>query len=116
MEIKRNNMKSINFKKYEMMPLTIEKLKDTKFDGKHPNEFNVGFKITNTVIDIKQSIINGCLFVDYEEDKWFHTSEIKKQEEYEGYDLLYTLNSIYKVTPNFISIPGVQEKHSLTVK
>jgi len=27
--------------------------------------------------------------------------------------LLHTLNSVYKVTPIFTSIPGVQEKYSM---
>jgi len=53
------------------------------------------------------------LFVHDGPDRWFHTSNVKRQEEYEEYDLLYTLNSVYKVTPNFT---GVQEKQSLTVK
>jgi hypothetical protein len=58
----------------------------------------------------------ALLAVDDGPDRWFHTSEVQKQEECEGYDLLHTLNSIYKVTPNFTSIPGVQEKHSLTIE
>jgi len=110
------NINGINFNKYAMTPLTIEKLEDTKFNNEHPNGFNTGFKINNAVIDIELSNANCCLFVDYESDKLYHTSEVQKQEECEGYDLLHTLNSIYKVTPNFISIPGVQEKYSLTLK
>jgi hypothetical protein len=53
------------------------------------------------------------LFVNYGDGKWFHTSEVQKQEEHEGYDLIYTLNSVYKVTPIFSAIPGVQEKYSI---
>jgi hypothetical protein len=26
------------------------------------------------------------------------------------------MNSVYKLTPNFIAIPGVQEKYSLTLE
>jgi hypothetical protein len=53
------------------------------------------------------------LFVNDGPDRWFHTSQVQKQEEHEGYDLLYTLNSVYKVTPIFSAIPGVQEKYSI---
>ena len=106
-------MENINFKKYEMMSLTIEKLEDTKFEGNHPNGYDTGFKIKNAVINLDTSNEHCILFVHDGPDRWFHTSKVQKQEEYEEYDLLYTLNSVYKVTPNFT---GVQEKHSLTVK
>ena len=117
--IKRNNMENINginFKKYEMTSLTVEKLKDTKFKGEHPNGYDAGFKIKNAVINLRLSNESCVLFVDDGPDRWFHTSEVQKQEECEGYDLLHTLNSVYKVTPNFTSIPGTKEKHSLTIK
>jgi len=110
------NINGINFKKYEMTSLTVEKLKDTKFNGKHPNGYDAGFKIKNAVINLRLSNESCVLFVDDGPDRWFHTSEVQKQEECEGYDLLHTLNSIYKVTPNFTAIPGVQEKYSLTIE
>jgi hypothetical protein len=110
------NINGINFKKYAMTSLTVEKLEDTKFNGEHPNGYDSGFKIKNTTINLRLSNESCALFVDDGPDRWFHTSEVQKQEECEGYDLLHTLNSIYKVTPNFISIPGVQKKYSLTLK
>ena len=110
------NINGINFKKYAMTSLTVEKLEDTKFNGNHPNGYDAGFKIKNAVINLRLSNESCVLFVDDGWDGWFHTSEVQKQEECEGYDLLHTLNSIYKVTPNFISIPGVQEKYSLTLE
>ena len=97
------NINGINFKKYAMTSLTVEKLEDT-------------FKIKNAVINLDTSNEYCILFVHDGPDRWFHTSKVQKQEEYEGYDLLYTLNSVYKITPNFTAITGVQEKHSLTVK
>ena len=116
MENNMENKNGINFKKYSMTSLTVEKLEDTKFKGSHPNGYNTGYIIKNAIIDIGRSNKFCVLFVNYGYSEWFHTSEVQKQEEYEGYDLLYTLNSVYKVTPNFTAITGVQEKHSLTVK
>ena len=115
MENNMENKNGINFKKYAMTSLTVEKLEDTKFEGSHPNGYNTGYIIKNAIIDIGRSNRFCVLFVNYGYSEWFHTSEVQKQEEYEGYDLLYTLNSVYKVTPNFTAITGVQEKHSLTV-
>ena len=116
MENNMENKNGINFKKYAMISLTVEKLEDTKFEGSHPNGYNTGYIIKDAIIDIGRSNKFCVLFVNYGYSEWFHTSEVQKQEEYEGYDLLYTLNSVYKVTPNFTAITGVQEKHSLTVK
>ena len=116
MENNMENKNGINFKKYAMTSLTVEKLEDTKFEGSHPNGYNTGYIIKNAIIDIGRSNKFCVLFVNYGYSEWFHTSEVQKQEEHEGYDLLYTLNSVYKVTPNFTAITGVQEKHSLTVK
>lgn len=109
------NINNINFKKYENMSIKVEKVEDIKFEGNHPNGYNPGFKIDGCLINSKLSNQHCALFVDYGH-RWFHTSEVRKQEECEGYDLLHTLNSIYKVTPNFIAIPGVQEKYSLTIE
>ena len=110
------NINGINFKKYVMTSLTVEKLEDTKFNGEHPNGYDSGFKIKNATIDLRLSNESCVLFVHDGPDRWFCTSEVQKQEECEGYDLLHTLNSIYKVTPNFTAIPGVQEKYSLTLE
>jgi len=97
------------------MSFKLEKLEDTEFDDDHPNVINVGFAINEANIDLKLSN-KLCALVVYEKpDRLFHTSEIRKQKECKGYDLLYTLNSIYKITPNFTAIPGVQEKYSLTL-
>ena len=100
------NKNGINFKKYSMTSLTVEKLEDTKFEGSHPNGYNTGYIIKNAIIDINRSNKFCVLFVNYGFSEWFHTSEVQKQEECEGYDLLYTLNSVYKVTPNFTAISG----------
>ena len=108
-------MNNINFEKYAHMSFKLEKIEDTKFEGNHPNGYNTGFRVNDATINLKASNELGALFVHDGPDRWFHTSEVQKQEEHEGYDLLYTLNSIYKITPNFVAIPGVQEKHSVTL-
>ena len=110
-----NNINNINFKKYTHMSFQLEKIEDIKFNNEHPNGYNTGFKIKNATVNLDLSNQHCCLFVHDGPDRWFHTSEVRKQEEHEGYDLLHTLNSIYKVTPNFTAIPGVQEKHSVTI-
>ena len=109
------NINNINFDKYKHTPIKVEKVEDTKFDGKHPNGYNPGFKIDGCGINLEYSNKVCALFVNYG-DRWFCTSEVQKQEEFEGYDLLHTLNSVYKVTPIFTAIPGVQEKYSLTLE
>ena len=106
------NINNIDFAKYANIPLKVEKVEDTKFDNNHPNGYNPGFKIDGCGINLTRSNQYCCLFVNYG-DRWFHTSEVQKQEQHEGYDLLYTMNSIYKVTPIFSAIPGVQEKYSI---
>jgi hypothetical protein len=109
------NLNNIDFAKYANIPLKVEKVEDTKFDNNHPNGYNPGFKIDGCGINLTRSNQYCCLFVNYG-DKWFHTSEVQKQEQHEGYDLLYTMNSIYKVTPIFSAIPGAQEKYSVNLK
>jgi hypothetical protein len=108
----KDNKQQINFGKYIHTPLKVEKIEDTKFDNNHPNGYNPGFVIDECEINLIISNQYCCLFVNYG-DKWFHTSEVQRQEEFEGYDLLHTLNSVYKVTPIFTAIPGVQEKYSV---
>jgi len=112
---KATNKNNINFDKYQHLPIKVEKVEDTQFDGKHPNGYNPGFKIDGCSVNLYLSNQHCCLFVDYG-NLWFHTSEVQKQEEFEGYDLLHTLNSVYKVTPIFTAIPGVQKKYSLTLE
>ena len=104
----------INFYKYLDTVVTIEKLEDVKFEGNHPNGYNVGFKQSNARVNIEASYKYGALFINYYPDNWFHTSHVLRIEEYEGYDLVYTLNSVYKITPQFNSIPGTEKKYSLS--
>lgn len=112
--MKNNN--NINFDKYVNMSFKLEKIEDTKFEGSHPNGYNTGYRIKDATINLDSSNKFCALFVHDGPDRWFHTSEVQKQEECEGYDLLYTLNSVYKVTPNFTAIPGTKEKYSLAIK
>jgi hypothetical protein len=91
-------------------------MEDLKFDGMHPNGFNPGFKLENTTINLTLSTEYQALFAESNDGKWFHTSEVQRQEEHEGYDLLYTLNSVYKITPNLNGITGEQEKYSMSIR
>lgn len=102
------------FKKYLGIELQLEKLEDTVFNGEHPNGFNPGH-VERGVLNLELSENHRCFFITKGE-RYFHTSEIRKIEEKEGYDLVHTLNSVYKVTPVFASIPGVQEKYSVKVE
>jgi hypothetical protein len=106
----------IKFHKYALTSFDLEKMEDLKFDGEHPNGFNPGYKIKGATINLELSIKYQALFVHDGPDRWFHTSTVERQEECEGYDLLYTLNSVYKVTPNIPGISGVQEKHIVTIQ
>lgn len=102
----------INFDKYEGVTVRLTKLKDTKFDGKHPNHINEGY-VKEGVINVEKSNEHQC-FLMIKGDRFFNTSQVVEIDEQEGYDLAHTLNSIYKVEPIFgDAIPGVQEKYSV---
>lgn len=101
----------LDFKKYEGAVVKVTKLKDTRFDGKHPNNINEGDTRTGFV-NVHESERLDALILDMGA-KWFHTSAIDKILEEDGYDLIYTLNSVYKIEISMPSIPGVQQKYSL---
>jgi hypothetical protein len=103
----------IKFNKYKDTSVKVTKLKDIKFENNHPKEINEGFVFIGDV-NIEESNKIQSLFV-IDKDRFFHTSHVQEMEEHEGYDLLRTLNSIYKVEPIFISIPGLQEKYNLKI-
>jgi hypothetical protein len=104
----------IDFKKYKGTTIRLSKITDTKFDGKHPNDINVGY-VKEGVIHLEKSNEHQC-FLIIEGDRFFNTSQVLKLEEKEGHDLAYTVNSVYKVEPVIESIPGVQEKHSVKIE
>ena len=85
----------IKFNKYEDVTIRLTKLKDTKFEGKHPNHINEGY-VKEGVIDVERSNEHQC-FLIIKDDRFFNTSQVVEIEEQEGYDLVHTLNSIYKV-------------------
>ena len=101
----------IDFSKYKDTVIKLTKLKDTKFNGEHPNLINEGY-VKEGIIDVEKSNEHQC-FLIIKGGRFFNTSQVVEIEEQEGYDLVHTLNSIYKVEPVFIAIPGVQEKHSV---
>ena len=101
----------IKFNKYKGVQVKVSKLKDLKFENNHPKEINEGYVFTG-VVNVDESNSIQSLFV-IDDDKFFHTSHVQEMEEHEGFDLLRTLNSVYKVEPIFTSLPGMQEKYNL---
>ena len=101
----------IKFNKYKGIQVKVSKLKDLKFENNHPKEINEGYVFTG-VVNVDESNSIQSLFV-IDDDKFFHTSHVQEMEEHEGFDLLRTLNSVYKVEPIFTTLPGMQEKYNL---
>lgn len=108
------NKELIDFSKYVHTAVKLTKIKDTKFSGEHPNQVYEG-RVEEGLIHLELSNKHQCFFILDGPDRYFHTSQVLKIEEHEGYDLLTTLNSVYKVEPIFNAIPGVQKKYSLTL-
>ena len=107
----------INFNKYKDTQVKVTKLKDIKFQNEHPNSINEGYVVTGKV-NVEESNRIQSLFVihgDWRNERFFHTSQVKEMEQHEGFDLLLTLNSVYKVEPVIIAIPGIQEKYSVKI-
>jgi hypothetical protein len=104
----------IDFSKYKDTVIRLTKLKDTKFNNDHPNQINEGY-VKEGMINVEKSNEHQC-FLIIKGDRFFNTSQVLEIEVQEGYDLVHTLNSIYKVEPVFTAIPGEQEKHSVEVE
>ena len=104
--------KLLDFSKYKNTAVKLIKVSDTRFSGEHPNGVNEG-RVEEGVINLELSNKLQCFFLLDGPDRYFHTSQVTKIEEHEGYDLLTTLNSIYKVEPIFNAISGTQEKYSV---
>ena len=105
---------SIDFSKYSGVTIRLTKVNDTKFEGEHPNGINVGY-IKEGTIHVDKSNEHQC-FLLIEGDRFFNTSHVIALNEYEGYDLATTLNSVYRVEPMFDALPGVQEKYSIKIE
>lgn len=101
-----------NFEKYKDGLLKLTKLKDTRFSGNHPNEIYEG-TIRTGVLHLENSQQYQCIFLLTSATRYFHTSQVVEIEEHEGYDLIKTLNSVYKIELHMDAVPGVQEKHSI---
>lgn len=85
----------INWDKYEKHLLKLTKLKSVNFEDNHPGGINEGY-VSKGYINLDETKKHDCLWVQ-DHDRWFHTSIVQKQIECDGYDLLQTLNSVYKV-------------------
>ena len=86
---------TIDFTKYSGVLIRLTKVRDTKFEGKHPNDINEGY-VKEGRINVEKSNEHQC-FLLIEGDRFFNTSHVIALNEYEGYDLATTLNSVYKV-------------------
>lgn len=106
--------KLIDFSKYANKVIRLTKLKDTKFNGKHPNHINEGYT-KEGMIDIEKSNEHQC-FLIIKDDRFFNTSQVLEIDEQGGYDLAHTLNSIYKVESILTAVTSIQEKHSVEVE
>ena len=104
----------VNFNKYKGgVQVKVTKLKDLKFDNEHPNKINEGYVKTGFV-NVEESNKSQSLLIIHG-DRFFHTSQVLEVEENAGYDLIRTLNSVYKVEPIFEALTGMQEKYSLKI-
>ena len=86
---------TIDFTKYSGVLIRLTKVRDTKFEGKHPNDINEGY-VKEGVINLDKSNEHQC-FLIIQGDRFFNTSQVLSIVEHEGYDLATTLNSVYKV-------------------
>ena len=100
----------ISFDKYRDLPIRLTKIKDVKFENKHPNGINEGY-VKEGIIDVEKSNEHQC-FLIIKNERFFNTSQVLEIDEQSGYDLVHTVNSIYKVEPIFSGLTGTQEKHS----
>lgn len=105
----------IDFKKYVETPIRVTKLQDNRFHGQHPGGFNEGH-VEEGTLDLENSNQYQTLFIITSPTRYFHTSQVRRIEEHEGYDLITTLNSVYKVEPIFSGLTGTQEKHLLKLE
>lgn len=85
----------IDFSKYGGATIRLTKLKDNKFNNEHPNHINEGY-VKEGIINVEKSNEHQC-FLMIKGDRFFNTSQVLEIDEQEGYDLIHTLNSIYKV-------------------
>jgi len=107
--------KTLDFKKYHGVLLKITKIEDRRFYNKHPNGVEVG-RVEKGLLHLENSNKYQCLFLLDGPDRYFHTSQVLEIWEHEGYDLMKTLNSTYKVEFQIVSIPGTQQKYSMDVE
>lgn len=106
--------KTFDFKKYQGVLLKLTKTEDRRFFDNHPNGVEVG-RVEKGLLHLENSNKYQCLFILDGPDRYFHTSQVLEIWEHEGYDLVKTLNSTYKVELQIVSIPGVQQKYSMDV-
>lgn len=107
--------KRFDFKKYADSLLKVTKVEDRRFNNNHPAGYNVGDEIVG-LLHLLNSNQYQCLFLLKERTMYWHTSQVIGIEEHEGYDLLKTLNSTYKVEPQVVSLPEAPKKQTTSKK
>lgn len=106
--------KTFDFAKYQGVLLKLTKIEDRRFGNEHPNGVQVG-RVEKGLLHLENSNKYQCVFILDGPDRYFHTSQVLEIWEHEGYDLVKTLNSTYKIEPQIVSIPGVQQKYSVDI-
>ena len=93
----------LDFKKYQGMLLKVTKIEDRKFSNEHPNGYNLGH-VEKGELHLENSNKYQCLFLLTGMDRYWHTSQVLEIWEHEGYDLMKTVNSTYRVEPQIVSL------------
>lgn len=104
---------NIDFTKYDGVNIRLTKLKDNKFNNEHPNGINEGY-VKEGRISVEKSNEHQC-FLIVQGLRFWNTSQVTNIEENEGYDIVTTLNSTYRVEPIFSGLTGAQEKHNVKI-
>lgn len=86
---------SFDFNKYKHKRIKLTKLKDEVFDGTHPNGIYEGFTYKGRFLFDNSVFYQSIILLD--KDSHFHTSTVVEITEHDGYDLVRTMNSIYKL-------------------
>ena len=107
--------KKFDFKKYQGVLFKVTKIEDRRFSNNHPSGYNVGHEEIGEV-HLQNSNTYQCLFLITSPTRYWHTSQVLEIWEHEGYDLMKTVNSTYKVEPQIVSLPGTEQKYSMDVE
>lgn len=84
-------------KDYVNKQVTLIKLSDDAFEGKHPNDIYAGNTYTGTTSE--EVKIDQSVFINQNNEKLFYTSTVKKIVNETDNEIVFkTLNSTYKLS------------------